>query len=144
MKEVDFITRISNEDIKHLVAIVGREGAIYALEGSRQVSAQDLANMADSLGLKTKSKDSKKTIATEIVRHLDRRIAKALDELKTMSKDEIIQYFEQVQCDQDELVDLLKSIDFRSRARSRRAMIEFAAIQISSLGIFERLTNRHD
>jgi len=144
VKEVDFMTAISNEDVKHLVAIAGREGAICALEGSRQISTQDLTSMANSLGLKIKSKDSKRTIATEIVRHLDRRITKTLDELKTMSKDEIIQYFEQVGCDQDELVDLLKGIDLRSRARSRRAMLEFAAIQISSLGIFERLTDRHD
>ncbi len=136
--------QISKDDVKSLVAIVGREGAISALENSRQISSQDLAEMANSLGLKIKSKDSKRTIATEIVRHLDRRIAKTLEELKTMSKDEIIQYFEQVECDQDELVDLLKGIDLRSRAKSRRAMLEFAAIQISSLGIFERLTNRHD
>lgn len=136
--------QISKDDVKSLVAIVGREGAISALEDSKQIINQDLAEMANSLGLKIKSKDSKRTIATEIVRHLDRRIVKTLDELKTMSKDEIIRYFEQVECDQDELVDLLKGIDLRSRARSRRAMLEFAAIQISSLGIFERLTDRHD
>lgn len=136
--------RISEDDVKSLVAIVGREGAISALEGSKQISRQDLAEMANSLGLKVRSKDSKSRIATEIVRHVDRRITKPLDELKAMSKDEIMQYFEQVECDQDELVELLSSIDLRSRAKSRRAMLEFAAIQISSLGIFERLTDRHD
>jgi len=136
--------RISSEDVKSLVGMVGREGAICALDGSRQISVQDLTEMAISLGIKTKAKDSKRVIVTEIVRYLDKRITKTLDELKIMSKDDIIQYLEQIECDQDELVDLLNSIDLRSRARSRQAMLEFAAIQISSLGIFERLTDRHD
>ena len=135
--------QMSKDDVKSLVAIVGREGAISALEGSKRISSKDLAEIANSLGLKVRGKDSKARIAIEIVRHVDRRITKPLDELKAMSKDEMIQYFEQVECDQDELLELLSSIDLRSRAKSRRAMLEFAAIQISSLGIFERLANRH-
>ena len=135
--------QMSEDDVKSLVAIVGREGAISALEGSKRISSKDLAEIANSLGLKVRSKDSKTRIAIEIVRHVDRRITRSLDELKAMSKDEMIQYFEQVECDQDELLELLSSIDLRSRAKSRRAMLEFAAIQISSLGIFERLANQH-
>jgi len=138
------VRQMSKDDVKSLVAIVGREGAISALEGSKRISSKDLAEIANSLGLKVRSKDSKTRIAIEIVRHVDRRITRPLDELKAMSKDEMIQYFEQVECDQDELLELLSSIDLRSRAKSRRAMLEFAAIQISSLGIFERLANRHD
>ncbi len=135
--------RISNQDVMSIVAVVGREGAVSALSSSRQINSQDLAAMANSLGLKVSSKDTKGKIASQIVRCLDKRITKSLDELKSMSKDEIIQYFEQVECDQDELVELLDSIDLRSRARSRRAMLEFAAIQISSLGIFERVADRN-
>jgi len=99
--------------------------------------------MAHSLSLKVTSRDSKGKIAAQIVRQLDKRITKSIDELKAMSKEEIIQYFEKIECDQDELVELLSSIDLRSRAKSRRAILEFAAIQISSLGVFERLADRH-
>lgn len=134
---------ISSEDVRSIVAIVGREGAISALSKSRRVSAQDLAEMAHSLSLKVTSRDSKGKIAAQIVRQLDKRITKSIDELKAMSKEEIIQYFEKIECDQDELVELLSSIDLRSRAKSRRAILEFAAIQISSLGVFERLADRH-
>ena len=103
----------------------------------------DLAEMATSLGLKVSSRDTKSKIVTQIVRHVDKRITKSLDDLKAMSKEEIIQYFEQVECDQDEVVELLSNIDLRSRAKSRQEILEFAAIQISSLGIFERLADRH-
>ena len=135
--------QISEEDVKTIVAIVGREGAISALSNSRQISSQVLAEMVNSLGLKVSNRDAKSNIATRIVRHVDKRITKPLDELKAMSKEEIIQYFEQVECDQDELVGLLSSIDLRARAKSRRAIVEFTAIQISSLGIFERVADRH-
>jgi len=135
--------RISIEDVKTIVAIVGREGAISALSNSRQISSRDIADVANSLGLKVSSKDTKAKIATQIIRHVDKRITKSIDQLKAMSKEEIIQYFEQVECDQDELIELLSTIDLRSRAKSRRATLEFAAIQISSLGIFERLADRH-
>ncbi len=135
--------RISREDVKSIVAIVGREGAISALANSRRISSHDLAETANLLGLKVSSRDIKSKIAIQIVRHVDKRITKPLDELKAMSKEEIIKYFQQVECDEDELVELLSSIDLRSRTKSRRAIIEFAATQISSLGIFERLSDRH-
>lgn len=136
------MSHISKEDVKSIVAIVGREGAISALSNSRRINSQNLAEMANSLGLEVSSRDTKGKIATEIVRHVDKRIMKALDELKAMSKEEIVEYFDRVECDEDELVELLEKIDLRSRAKSRRALLEFAAIQINSLGIFERLAER--
>lgn len=136
------MNQLSESDIRTLVDLVGREGAIAALSDSKKIEGPALANLANKLRLKVKTKDSKKATASAIVRHVDKRITKSLEELKRMPKDDLIQYFEKLGCDQDELVELLASIDFRSRASSRRAMIEFAAIQISSLGIFERLAER--
>ncbi|MBI2917657.1 MAG: hypothetical protein HYY01_06640 [Chloroflexi bacterium] len=136
------MTRISKEDVKTLVAMVGREGAIAALDSSKRINTQELAQTASSLGVKATTKDTKSKIAAQIVKEVDRRIAKSLDELKAMSKDEIIQYFDQVECDEEEVVDLLRDIDLKSRAKSRRDLLEFAAVQICSLGIFERLADR--
>lgn len=134
---------ISKDDVASIVAVVGREGAISALSNSRQINNQNLAELANSLGLKVSGKETKGNVASQIVRYVDRRISKPLEELKTMSKDELILYFEQVECDQDELVELLSSIDLRLRPKSRRAILEFTAIQISSLGIFERVADGH-
>lgn len=130
---------ISQEDIATLVAVVGRDGAVSALEHSRVVKSEDLAMLAKSIGTKIVKTDNKNKLAKKVVRHVDKRIVISIDQLKKMSKDELIQYFEQVQCDQDELIELLQSIDLRSRAKSRRELLEFASIQISSLGVFERL-----
>ena len=132
---------ISKEDVMTLVAVVGRNGAIAALEFSKVVKVECLATLAKSFGTKITKKDTKNKLASMVVRHVDKRIARSIDELKKLSKDELIHYFVIMQCDEDELIELLRSIDLRSRARSRKELIEFAAIQISSLGIFERLAD---
>lgn len=136
------MSQISKQDVQTIVSIVGREGAISALSNSKRISSHGLMETADSLGLKVNSKDTKTQIATQIVRYVDKRITKSLGELENMSKEEILSYFEQVGCDEDEVVELLSSIDLRSRAKARHAILEFAAIQISSLGLFERVANR--
>lgn len=128
-------------DIKQIVAIVGREGAIFALEKSKKVNTKILIDLARSIGLSPKTKDSKKNISTQIVQEVDKQIDKSLDELKEMSKDDLIFYFEKVECHQDELIELLKNIDLKAQVKTNKALIEFAAMQISSLGIFERLSN---
>jgi len=132
---------ISKDNIKVVLDIVGREGAVSALEKSKKVNIKDLIELARSIGLSPKSKESKKSISTQIIHYIDMRINKSLDELKAMSKEDLLQYFMQVECHQDELIEFLKSIDLKARVKSRKALMEFAAIQISSLGIFERLSN---
>jgi len=128
-------------DIKQLVDLVGREGAIFALEKSKKINTQALIDLARSIGLSPKMKDSKTNISTQIVQEVDKHIDKSLDELKEMSKDDLILYFEKVECHQDELIELLKNIDLKAQVKTHKTLIEFAAAQISSLGIFERLSN---
>lgn len=128
-------------DIKQLVDLVGREAAIFALEKSKKINTQALIDLARSIGLSLKMKDSKTNISTQIVQEVDKHIDKSLDELKKMSKDDLILYFEKVECHQDELIELLKNIDLKAQVKTHKTLIEFAAGQISSLGIFERLSN---
>ena len=130
---------IAADDIKTLVEIVGRQGACAALSRSDKISAEELFKTAEGLGISIPKRTKKSEVAIAIVKHVDRRIDKSLDELKEMSRQEILQYFSDVNPDAEEVVELLKSIDIKARARSRKGLLEFAAIQISSLGVFERI-----
>ena len=85
-------------DIKQIVDLVGREGAIFALEKSKKINTKTLIDLARSIGLSPKTKDSKKNVSTQIVQNVDKRIDESLDELKGMSKDDLILYFEKVEC----------------------------------------------
>jgi hypothetical protein len=61
-----------------------------------------------------------------------------------MNKEELVNYFQTSECDQEELFEILEKIDLKAKAKSRRALIEYAAIQIQSLGVFERLSGQDE
>ena len=130
----------NQEDIRFLIDLVGREGAIAALSKSAKITQESLTECATLLGLPQVSKESKVAVVTRLVRFLDKRITKTIDELKNMSKDDLVRYFNNSGCDRDDLIELLLAIDLKSRAMSQRAMVDFAATQLSSLGIYERLS----
>ena len=132
---------LSVDDIKTLVQLVGRDGAVAALVGSKTITQRVLSGLGKHAGIEMRAKDSKKELAQRLVRHIDRRIDKTVDELKGMTKEGIARYLEQTECDSEELLEFLENIDIAARTSfSRKALIEFAAIQISSLGVFERLS----
>lgn len=132
---------LSIDDIKMLVSIVGRQGAIAALESGTKYKLQQLSEFARKNGIDVGSKNTKKALSSVIVRHIDKRIQKPLDELKEMSKEDLVTYFKKVDCDQADLLDLLGTIDLKAQVKTKSALMEFAAIQIQSLGVFERLSN---
>lgn len=130
------------EDISTLVDIVGRSGAIGALFCSDVVKINELRELANRLHLETTSRTPKKQLAERIVRQVDRRITKSLNELQDLSRDEIFGYLNGTDCDAEDLMDLLKDANLPVRTKmSRKDLMEFAAIQISELGIFERISN---
>jgi len=132
---------LSTDDIKALVSIVGRQGAIAALESGTKQKLQDLSEFAKRNSIDIGQKATKKILCSAIVRHVDRRIQKPLEELKKMSKDSLVAYFKEVDCEQTDLLDLLSTIDLKAQVKSKSALMEFSAIQIESLGVFERLSN---
>ena len=135
---------IASDDIKTLVEIVGRLGAQVALSRSDKIRAEELLKIAENLGIRLPKRTSKSEVAIAIIKHVDRRIDKSLDDLKKLSDSEMLQYFSDVDPDTEEIIELLLSIDIKNRIRSRKGLFEFAAKQISSLGVFERLAHPSD
>ena len=135
---------MKKDDIATLVSIVGRSGAVDALVGSDIVKVEDLRSLAKELAIEKASSKPKKELAKRIVREIDQRIKKSLDELQALTRDELLIYLEETNCDSDDLKDLIKSAGLPVQAgMSRNDLLKFAAIQISSLGVFERLSNSH-
>ena len=127
-------------DVATLVSLVGRTGAIQALACSEVVKADDLRCFAKTLNLPITSKTAKRDLARQIVRRIDRRIEKSVDELQALDRKEIMMYLDATGCDADELRDLLEHARLPVQAKmSRNDLLNFAAIEISSLGVFERL-----
>ena len=79
-------------DVKAILAIVGRAGTIQALAVSDVHKAQVLADLARANNVNITSTDAKRKIAAKLVHHVDRRITKTLQALKTMSREDIVEY----------------------------------------------------
>jgi len=139
----DISRKLERSDIESLISLVGRRGAIAAIAESDKYPVHVLTDFAISLGIEAKAKMSKKMIASKIVHNIDPRIRKTIDELKNMSREEISAYLKRVKCDTQEIIELLDSIELKARSRaSHDELIDFAAIQINSLGIFERMSSK--
>lgn len=131
-------------DVATLVSLVGRTGAIQALACSEIVKADDLRCFARTLRVPAGPKASKKELARFIVRHVDRRIAKSLTELQALDRNAIMAYLDATGCDSGELRDFLEQAQLPVQGKmSRNDMLHFAAIEISSLGMFKRLATPH-
>ena len=135
---------MKKDDIATLVSIVGRSGAVDALVGSDMIKVEDLRRLAKELAIEKASSKPKKELAKRIVRRIDQRIRKSLDELQALTRDELLIYLDKTNCDSDDLKDLIKSAGLPVQTgMSRNDLLKFASIQISSLGVFERLSNSH-
>ena len=132
---------MTRDDVASLVSLVGRSGTVHALVGSRMVKVEHLRRLAKSLNL-TLSGASKKELAGRIVRRVDRRISKPLNELQAMNQQELLAYLDATNCDAEDLKELLRQADLPIQgSMSRKDLLQFATIQISSLGMFDRLSN---
>ena len=132
---------MTKDDVANLVSLVGRSGAMYALTGSKTVTTVDLRELARSLGLAT-SKQTKSQLAEFIVREVDKRIARTLEELEKLSQEELYAYLSSTDCDTVELTEVLAQADIPIQGKmSRASLLEFAAIQISNLGMFKRFSS---
>jgi len=65
---------------------------------------------------------------------------KKIEELQTLSKSELINYFKNYS--HKEIDQLLNELGFKTKKTSRTLCIDFAATQINQLGIFERISTR--
>ena len=162
---------MTEDDVHKLVSLVGRSGAIHALVGSKRITVAELrklvcvtavyvhsqvaslwplgvrascwggAPLGSSLGL-TVSRETKTKAAECIVRHVDKRISKSLDELEALTQHELYTYLNSTNCDVEEIKELLTRAHVPIQGKMSRAdLLEFAAAQISSLGMFKRISS---
>jgi len=128
-------------DVRILVRWLGVEGARAGLEKSKQHTTEVLWKIGDQLGLKLPKSGARQQMIAEIVRHANKRIERPVDDLIRMSKEELVEYLEVRDPGREELLDLLREIDATPSKDGRRALIEFAARELSETGRFRRISS---
>jgi acetolactate synthase small subunit len=65
----------------------------------------------------------------------------SLDELYTMTKEEILAYFQQIKPTTQDILSLLKTLELTPKNESHKKLLELAAFEISETGRFRRIAS---
>lgn len=129
-------------DARQLVRALGVDGARAGLLQSKRITIDLLRKMASEVNLKLPEKTTRQQLIDEIVKVASRRIDKSLDELFSMDHRQLLEYFERIEVEPSEVLDILKELNLRPRKESRRNVLEFAARELSETGRFMRIAGK--
>jgi transcriptional regulator with XRE-family HTH domain len=137
------MSRVTEQiNVRLLVNWLGAEGASAGLRNSRKYTVDTLARIANDLGIEVDPKPKRNELIDEVVRIASKRIDKPVESLASMGHDELVRYFEEIEVESSELLDLLKQLDLNPGREGRRNLLEFVARELSETGRFMRIVSR--
>ncbi len=125
-------------NVEKLIEWLGRDGAIAGLEAS-DITVPEFCDLAVRYGLTPEKKGRRRDIIVDLVNRDAVRIDKTTEELLTMKHEELVKYFEDKKVSRTELLRLVSQLDIRIGREGNKNLVDFAAREISDLGMYERV-----
>lgn len=129
-------------DVKLLTEWLGAQGALAGLEKSTLTNSE-LMVIARESGLTVDPKMTRRQLAIELVMTPIKRLDKPIEYFLTMSQDELKRYFTERFVSNTELLTLLAELGIAPTGKLRGKLAEYAAREISDLGMFQRVAKGH-
>lgn len=125
-------------NIEQLIEWLGVEGAIAGLDNS-DLTNSEILELSSFLKQTVTSKMKRIDIVKLIVESKRSEITKKPEELIEMGADELREYFIKIRASKNEILELLNSLDIRPGSVARKNLTEFAAREISDIGMYKRV-----
>ena len=125
-------------DLEKLIEWLGVEGAIAGLDASDLTSAEINELMPDAK-FSGHSKLKRRDLIKALVERKRLDLSKKPEELMAMDADALKAYFMSIKASKKEILDLLESMDIRPGSVARNNLTEFAAREISDIGMYRRV-----
>ena len=125
-------------NLEKLIGWLGSNGAIAGLEGS-DMSISELNELAVRHGLTARKGWKRREIIVDLVNGKSTRIDKTKDELMAMTHEDLASYFRKREISRTEMLGLLDELDIRPGIDAKKDLVDFAAREISDLGMFRRV-----
>ena len=125
-------------NLEQLVEWLGPDGAIAGLESSN-VTVSQLCDVAGRCGLTVEKRTKRHDIIVDLVNRDATRIDKTIDQLLDMSQQDLRNYFLDRNVSKTELLKLLLEFDIRPAPGDKANLSEFAAREISDVGMYQRV-----
>ena len=125
-------------DLEKLIEWLGVEGAIAGMDGSDLTTAE-LGELMPEAKIPGHSKMKRRDLIRALVERKRLDLTKKPEELMEMDADALKTYFLSVKASRKEILDLLESLDIRPGSVVRNNLTEFAAREISDIGMYRRV-----
>ena len=125
-------------DLEKLIGWLGVEGAIAGLDGS-DLTAAELGEFVQESKIPRHSKMKRRDLIRALVERKRLDLTKKPEELMEMDADALKTYFIAIKSSKKEILDLLESLDIRPGSVARNNLTEFAAREISDIGMYRRV-----
>jgi hypothetical protein len=125
------------ENVTRMIEWVGPEGTVAGLDRGHLTNSE-LMMLARESGILMDKKTARRQMAIEIVMSSEKRITVPPEKLLEMSKDELQRYFSDHMVSSKEIMALLEDFEIAPKGKVRK-LSEFAANEISDLGMYQRV-----
>ena len=125
-------------NIEKLIEWLGVEGAIAGLDASDLTTAE-LGELMSLNKFSGYSKLKRSELIKSLVLKKRAEMTKKPEELMSMDKESLKDYFQSIKASKKEIIDLLESLDIRPGSVARNNLTEFAAREISDIGMYKRV-----
>ena len=129
-------------EIKRIIKLLGPRGAIAGLEAS-DLTKEDLLEIASKTRKRFDENSDRSYLIDELVSSLNRVDLKPTDELLQMSYEDLVDYFAEVSPSNDDLMKVMKELNYKVSAEDKKHLRRFVARQISETALFANVATRN-
>ncbi|MCL6691049.1 hypothetical protein M8R19_20295 [Pseudomonas sp. R3.Fl] len=125
-------------DLELLISWLGTDGAKAGIEHS-DLTVSEIAELLPNRKPSNISKIKRGELINWVVDRKRAELTKSPEELMEMDESQLINYFNSIKASSKEILDLLISMDIRPGSSSKKNITEFAAREISDIGMYRRV-----
>lgn len=129
-------------EIKRIIKLLGPRGAIAGLEAS-DLTKEDLLEIASKTKKRFDEESDRSYLIDELVSSLNRVDLKSTDELLQMSYEDLVSYFSEVSPSNEDLMKVMKELNYKVSAEDKKHLRRFVARQISETALFANVATRN-
>ncbi|TAV90450.1 hypothetical protein [Rhizobium leguminosarum] len=129
-------------EIKRIIKLLGPRGAIAGLEAS-DLTREDLLEIASKTRKRFDDHSDRSYLIDELVSSLNRVDLKPTDELLQMSYEDLVDYFAEASPSNDDLMKVMKELNYKVSAEDKKHLRRFVARQISETALFANVATRN-
>ena len=102
-------------------------------------SVAELRNMVEAQGVRVAARMRRTEVVEQLMFLADQKIDKPINDLLSMSSEELLSYFDRTKPSRAELLRLLETLGFHPGSEAQKSLYKYAARQISETGMFQRV-----